>query len=84
MLALVELLIVLVFVGVPVLGALDGIRKPDEAWRAVGESKMLWITLQLILVFLGFIALLLTAAYFIAVRPRLRRVVQQQELQTGG
>jgi hypothetical protein len=61
-----ELLIIL-FVALPIWGVIDAALRPDSAWRTANQSKVVWVVLQ---IFLGFIGAI---AYFLAVRPKVRR-----------
>ena len=49
----------------PIWGIVDAATKPDHVWAAAGQSKVLWIILQIVLGTLGAII------YFAAIRPKL-------------
>ncbi|HEV3363988.1 MAG TPA: hypothetical protein VG795_07585 [Acidimicrobiia bacterium] len=59
------LLMMLALFVIPIWGIVDAATKPDAAWTAAGQSKVLWIVLQLVLGILGAII------YFVAIRPKL-------------
>lgn len=67
---------VVFFVGaaIAILGALHAAMRPDSAWAAADQNKILWVALQLggLLIFFvpGVLAALL---YITSVRPKVRR-----------
>lgn len=75
-----ELLILLLTVvpyGVIVWGIVDAATRPEWAWQAAGQSKVLWIVLQVIGLFLCLVGVILSVAYLVAIRPQ---VARQQDL----
>jgi hypothetical protein len=63
-----ELLIILFILGtmvLPIWGIIDAAVRPDPAWTAIGQSKIVWI---LVMVFLWTLGAIL---YFILARPKL-------------
>jgi hypothetical protein len=50
----------------PVWGIIDAAVRPDSAWAAAGQSKVVWVLVQIFLSILG------TAVYFVAIRPKLK------------
>ena len=46
----------------PVAGMVDALMQPDDAWRATGHSRVVWVALQALVPLIGF------TAYFLAVR----------------
>jgi hypothetical protein len=63
-----ELLIIfflLGFIVLPIWGIVDAAVRPDALWAATGQSKILWIILQVVLGTLG------AVIYFAAIRPKL-------------
>jgi hypothetical protein len=61
-----ELLILLVLFLLPVWGIIDAAIRPDSAWAAVGQSKLVWVVVQIFLWVIG------SAVYFVAIRPKLK------------
>jgi hypothetical protein len=62
-----ELLIIfllLAFIVLPIWGIVDAAVRPDALWAATGQSKILWIILQVVLGTLG------ALIYFAAIRPK--------------
>ena len=55
----------------PIVGGIDAALKPDAAWQAADQNKVVWVLLQvvgaLIFALVGFIAALV---YFFAIRPK--------------
>jgi uncharacterized membrane protein len=63
-----EILILLILLAgfvFPIWGIIDAAVKPEPVWTATGQSKVLWIILQIVLGALG------TIIYFVAIRPKL-------------
>ena len=60
------LLVALLGVFLPIWGILDAATRPDNAWIAADQSKMVWVVVQLFLWTIG------TIAYLIVVRPKLK------------
>jgi hypothetical protein len=58
------LLLLLGLVGLPILAVIDAAVRPASAWRAAGESKVVWILLSW---FLGVIG---ACIYLLVIRPR--------------
>lgn len=65
-----ELLVLLLVVGVPLAGAIDAAQKPDSAFKAAGQSRTLWIVLQIVGIFLCGIGLVAAGIYFLVIRPK--------------
>jgi hypothetical protein len=61
-----ELLILLFLIVVPVWGIIDAAMRPDSAWAAAGQNKVVWVLVQIFLGILG------SAVYFLAIRPKLK------------
>jgi heme/copper-type cytochrome/quinol oxidase subunit 2 len=61
-----ELLIFLLVLALPLWGIVDAAVRPDSAWRAADQNKVLWIVLMIVLGLIG------TLIYFIAIRPKVR------------
>jgi predicted membrane channel-forming protein YqfA (hemolysin III family) len=65
----VELVFILVALGatvvLPIWGLVDAATRPDAVWAASGQSKVVWLILQVLLWTLG------ALIYFIAIRPKL-------------
>jgi len=65
----VELVFILVALGatvvLPIWGLVDAAMRPDAVWAASGQSKVVWLILQVLLWTLG------AVIYFIAIRPKL-------------
>jgi heme/copper-type cytochrome/quinol oxidase subunit 2 len=61
-----DLLILLIFIGIPFWGVIDAAARPDHEWTEAGQSKIVWVLVQ---VFLGILG---AAAYFLAIRPKLK------------
>jgi hypothetical protein len=59
------LLVTLAVIVVPIWGIVDCARRPEEVWARAGQSKVVWILLQL---FLGIIG---AGVYFLVIRPKL-------------
>jgi hypothetical protein len=61
-------LIILLVIGitfvVPIWAAIDAATKPDAAWQAAGQNKVLWVLLSLFLGLLG------SLIYLAAIRPK--------------
>jgi uncharacterized membrane protein len=77
---LVVALLVLVPLGVVVYGAVDAALLPAEAWRATGQSKLLWIILPFGGLLLCIVAgPIMTAIYLAATRPRVRSAQRRRE-----
>jgi len=61
-----ELLILLLLFGVlPIWGIIDAAMRPDSVWLAAGQSKIVWVLVQVFLWTIG------AAVYFFAIRPKL-------------
>ena len=56
-----------------VWGIRDAASRPEWAWQRANQSKVLWICLQAFGLFFAGLGLVLTIAYFVAIRPRLAR-----------
>ncbi len=61
----------LISLGVVIWGVVDAATRPDPAWVAAGQNKVLWIVLQAV----GFVVLppagiVLAIVYLAAVRPK--------------
>jgi hypothetical protein len=60
------LLFMLLFIVVPIIGIIDAALIPDSAWVNANQNKIVWIVVQ---IFLGVFG---AAAYFVALRPKLK------------
>jgi len=71
-----ELLILLIGVvpfAVIVWGILDAAMRPDPVWQRAGQSKVLWVALQVAGLFVCLAGLILSLVYLFAIRPQLAR-----------
>lgn len=59
---MIEILFLVCFFVVPVVGILDAARLPKKAWESAGRSKQFWILAQVLTLYIG------TVAYFSGVR----------------
>lgn len=64
---LILLILILVLVGLPIWGIIDAAVRPNTQWQAADQSKVVWVVVQIFLGILG------AAAYFIAIRPKLKQ-----------
>jgi len=62
---LIMMLFMLALFVIPIWGIVDAAVRPQPVWTVAGQSKVLWIILQLVLGILGAII------YFVAIRPKL-------------
>ncbi|HEX2054603.1 MAG TPA: hypothetical protein VHJ78_12870 [Actinomycetota bacterium] len=58
----IELVLLVAFFGLPLVGVADAARLPSDAWQKAGRSKRFWIALQLLTLYAGAIG------YFAGVR----------------
>jgi hypothetical protein len=58
--------LVLFIMGLPVWGIVDAAIRPDSVWAAAGQSKIVWVIVQLFLWTVG------ALVYFVAIRPKLK------------
>lgn len=65
---LLILVLVALFGVLPLWGIIDAAIRPDAAWAAAGQNKVVWVLVQIFLGVLGAIA------YFVAIRPKLKAV----------
>ncbi|HVW33020.1 MAG TPA: hypothetical protein VHL53_10815 [Acidimicrobiia bacterium] len=65
---LIIILGILAFMVLPIWGIVDAAMRPDEVWSAAGQSKLVWVLIEIFLWTLG------AALSFIAVRPKLKAV----------
>ena len=65
----VELVFILIALAatvvLPIWGLADAAMRPDAVWAASGQSKIVWLILQVLLWTLG------AVIYFVAIRPKL-------------
>lgn len=67
------LLVGLLFIVIPVWGIVDAAKRPDYAWSAAGQNKVLWIALQAAgAIFTGFGGVVMAVVYLVAIRPMVR------------
>lgn len=67
----VVILAVVAICAVVVWGMVDAAKRPDYAWSAAEQNKVLWVALQAIgLVLGGPLGVAVTIAYLIAIRPK--------------
>jgi hypothetical protein len=69
-LGLVELFVLLLAVGLPLAGAIDAAQKPDSAFRVAGQSRTLWIVLQVVGIFFCGVGPIAAGIYFFVIRPK--------------
>jgi hypothetical protein len=66
--------IAFVFLGVPIWAIVDAARRPKWQYQATGQSKVLWIVLPAVGLFLcGPVSVVAAIVYFASVRPKLAR-----------
>jgi hypothetical protein len=70
------LLFMLLFIVVPIIGIIDAALIPDSAWVNANQNKIVWIVVQ---IFLGIFG---AAAYFVAIRPKLKAGSVNREQRT--
>jgi quinol-cytochrome oxidoreductase complex cytochrome b subunit len=61
---LIVVLFIFALLALPLWGIVDAAVRPDSAWRAADQNKVLWIVLMIVLGLIG------TLIYFIAIRPK--------------
>lgn len=70
---LLIILLVLVPMGVTIWGIVDAASRPEVAWQAAGQNKLLWVFLQALgvapFLLVGFIS---AVVYLVAIRPKVR------------
>lgn len=54
------------FTILPVWGIVDAAMRPNSVWEAAGQSRLVWVLIQIFLWTLG------AALYFIFMRPKLK------------
>jgi hypothetical protein len=66
------LIIGLIPLAVTIWGIVDAASRPDWAWQRSGQSKVLWVVLQVVGIFvcLGWI---ISIVYLAAIRPQIAR-----------
>ena len=64
---LIIFVFVLIITGLPIWGIIDAAIRPDTAWRAAQQSKVVWVLVQIVLWTLGAII------YLLVIRPKLKR-----------
>jgi hypothetical protein len=62
---LVIFAVMLAFV-LPIWGVIDAAIRPDRAWKAAGQSQVVWVIVMLLLPLIGAIV------YFAVIRPKVR------------
>lgn len=62
----------IIMAGLGLIGALHAATRPDSSWEAAGQSKLLWIILNVVLTFLA------AVPYFLIVAPKLRRAAKSR------
>jgi uncharacterized membrane protein len=69
---LLIVLVGLVPLALTIWGVVDAASRPDQAWQRSGQSKVLWVVLQVVGLFvcLGWI---LSIVYLAAIRPQVSR-----------
>jgi hypothetical protein len=77
-----ELLIILLLVvpvALPIWAVIDAAVRPDTAWAATGQNKILWVVLPIVtnVLCLGWVAAIV---YFAAIRPKVVAAQQQPGL----
>ncbi|MCA1697089.1 MAG: PLDc N-terminal domain-containing protein [Actinobacteria bacterium] len=66
---LIIIVLVVIIMGLPIWGIIDAAIRSDAEWAETGQSKGVWILVQLVLWTLG------SVVYFLAIRPKLKRAV---------
>ncbi|MDP9452377.1 MAG: hypothetical protein M3P97_03085 [Actinomycetota bacterium] len=68
---LIVLVLLLVPLGISLWGILDAAARSDGAWQQAGQSKILWIALQVVGIFLFVVVgLAVSVFYLVAIRPK--------------
>ncbi len=68
---LIVLVLLLVPLGISLWGILDAAARSDGAWQQAGQSKILWISLQVVGIFLFVVVgLAVSVFYLVAIRPK--------------
>jgi hypothetical protein len=62
----------LVPLALSIWGIVDAASRPDSAWEQSGQSKVLWIVLQAVLIF-GCVGWIVSLVYLLAIRPQVAR-----------
>jgi hypothetical protein len=70
---LVIIFLILAMIGGPLWGMIDAARRPNEIFRAAGQSKALWIALQFLLAPMG------TILYAVVALPSLKRQTEKAQ-----
>lgn len=55
---------------VPLIGAIDAALKPESAWQAANQNKLVWVLLQALSIFLSCLGLIVPIIYFVSIRPK--------------
>jgi hypothetical protein len=71
----IELLVLALLVSLvilPVWAIADAARATDSQWAAIGQSRMVWLILLVVLTLAAFpLGIVLSAVYLVTVRPKL-------------
>ncbi len=79
------LIVVVLFATGPVLAIIsiiDVARRPDWAWQASGQSKTLWLVLEIVGIF--FCGLVISLIYLLAIRPKVAAAQPGSSPMAGG
>lgn len=70
-----ELLIIVVLLGfaLPIWAIVDALTRPDSQWAAVGQSKMIWVLVLVIGIFVPLVGIVVAIVYLATIRPKLKR-----------
>ena len=52
-------------------GIVDAATRPDAAWAAIGQNKVLWIVLMVVLALLCGLGWIVALIYLLSIRPKL-------------
>jgi TRAP-type C4-dicarboxylate transport system permease small subunit len=78
--AWIELIVLLSALGLNIYVAVDARATPESAFRAIGKSRTLWMTLSLFGAFLALFGIGTALYYILKLRPQLRRELEGQGL----
>lgn len=80
---LLILLFAVVFLVVIIAGIVDAARRPVWAFERAGQSKVLWIVLQVIGLLLSLVGLILAIVYLTVIRPKVAAAQAGASWQAG-
>ena len=67
-------LLALILMGVSLYAVIDAAKRPRSAWAAAKQSKVLWLVVLVVFVFIEPIGLVLAIVYLTVIRRRLESV----------